>query len=118
MKTKEEVKEFVASLYFSRIDAERVMGFLLGKGLVEKGEIVNFGICNSKKLETCSFEEFYAWFEDEDTRLEDLMNFLQDEQDKALYRGEIRKVHKMAVFLGFLVEELGLEYDEVEEKDE
>lgn len=118
MKTIEEIKNFILSFYFCPSDAERIMGFLLGKGLIEKGEIVEFNRINvGKKLSILTFDDFYTWFEDNDTRLEDLMNFLQDEQDKAIEKGDDEKAHQMAVFLGFIVEALSLEYEEVEENE-
>lgn len=111
MKTKKEVKKFLASFRFLDLDAERIVGFLLGKGVVEKGEFIKF---STRKgfLELVTFDEFYSWFESEDTRLEDLLNFLQDEQDKALDKGDNKRANDMAIFLGFLVEELNLGYQE------
>ena len=118
MKTIEEIKDFILSFYFCPSDAERIVGFLLGKGLIENGELVEFNRINvGKKLEVLTFDDFYTWFEYDDTRLEDLMNFLQDEQDKALEKGDIEQADKMALYLGFLVEALCLEYDEVEDDE-
>lgn len=117
MKTIEEVKNFLASFDFSLYDAERIVGFLLGKGLVEKGEKVEF--CTRKgKKQVVTFDDFYAWFEnDEECILCELLNFLQDEQDKALEDGDNKKADKLAMYLGFLVEELGLEYEVVDEEE-
>ena len=109
MKTINEVKEFVASHRFIPSDAEKIMGFLLGKRVIEKGTIVVF---SSKPKNLATFDEFYAWFENEDTRLEDLMNYLQDEQDKAIAKGNMDKANELAGYLGFLVEALELEYEE------
>ena len=114
MKTFEEVKIYLESFTFRLYDAERIMGFLLGKGLVEKGEKVVFGARKGYKP-LATFEDFYSWFEDDDTRLEDLMNFLQDEQDKAIEKGDFDKANKLASYRGFLVDELELEYDEIVE---
>ena len=119
MKTIEEVKEFLKSKDFGCSDACRIVGFLLGKGIVAKGEIINFGeYVRGKKYHICTFDEFYAWFEnDEDDILEGLMNFLQDEQDKALEEGNIEKANTLAMYLGFIVDALELEYEEVEEDE-
>ena len=114
MKTIEEVKAFLASFRFCRTDSDKIMGFLLGKGVIEKGTFVNF---TATSHVFATFNEFYEWFEDDDTRLEDLMNFLQDEQDAALEKGDIEKADKMALYLGYLVEALCLEYDEVEDDE-
>ena len=120
MRTIEEVKEFLKSNDFGCSDACRIVGFLLGKGLIEKGEIVNFGEhVYGKKYRICTFDDFYEWFEaDEEFKvLEGLLNFLQDEQDKALEAGEIEKAYTLATYLGFLVDALELEYEE-ESEDE
>lgn len=117
MRTKEEVFVVLESYRLSMSDSERVMGFLLGKGVIDKGEIVRFQDCDCKgrALPTITFGEFYEWFESEEELkvLEGLLNFLQDEQDKALEANDVEKADKMAMFLGFLVEELELEYEEV-----
>ena len=121
MRTKEEVFSVLESYRFVSRDAERVMGFLLGKGVIEKGEIVRFHDCDCKgrALPTITFGEFYEWFESEDEFkvLEGLLNFLQDEQDKALEAGNTEKANILASYLGFLVDALELEYEE-ETEDE
>lgn len=121
MRTKEEVFAVLGSYRLSMLDAERVIGFLLGKGVIEKGEIVRFHDCDCKgrALPTITFGEFYEWFESEDELkiLEGLLNFLQDEQDKALEAGDTEKADTLATYLGFLVEELELEYEEIRGED-
>lgn len=118
MRTKEEVFAILESYRLSMSDSSRVMGFLLSKGVIEKGQIVKFGGYDGRKggeLPIITFDDFYEWFEaDEEFKiLEGLLNFLQDEQDKALEANDVEKADKMAMFLGFLVEELELEYEEV-----
>lgn len=116
MRTKEEVFAVLGSYKLGMLDAERVIGFLLGKGVIEKGEIVRFHDCDCKgrALPTITFDEFYEWFESEDElkTLEGLLNFLQDEQDKALEEGDTEKANTLATYLGFLVDALELEYGE------
>lgn len=113
MKTIEEVMEFLASYKITQTDGHRIMGFLLGKELIAKGSVIRFGGRRVLKG-VATFDDFLAWFEnDEEDVLEDLLNFLQDEQDKALLVGDTEKADKMALYLGFLVEELELEYEEV-----
>jgi hypothetical protein len=113
MRTIEEVMEFLASYKIAEADGQRIMGFLLGKELIAKGSIIRFGGRRVLKG-VATFDDFLAWFEnDEEDMLEDLLNFLQDEQDKALEANDVEKADKMAMFLGFLVEELELEYEEV-----
>ena len=117
MKTIEEVKNYLKAYGVNKKNANKIMGFLLGKGVIEKGEIVRFRDCDCKgrALPTITFGEFYEWFESEDEFkvLEGLLNFLQDEQDKALEAGDTEKANTLASYLGFLVEELELEYEEV-----
>ena len=122
MRTKEEVFAVLESYRLGMLDAERVIGFLLGKGVIEKGEIVRFGGYDGRKggeLPIITFDDFYEWFESEDEFkvLEGLLNFLQDEQDKALEAGDTEKANTLASYLGFLVDALELEYEE-ETEDE
>lgn len=122
MRTKEEVFAVLKSYKLSMSDSARVVGFLLGKGVIEKGEIVKFGSYDGRKggeLPIITFDEFYEWFESEDELkvLDGLLNFLQDEQDKALLVGDSEKADELAMYLGFLVDALELEYEE-ETEDE
>lgn len=105
--------EFLSSYGFPESDGQRIMGFLLGKGLVERGTIIRFGGRRALKG-VATFEDFLSWFEnDEEDVLEGLLNFLQDEQDKAILVNDAEKADKMALYLGFLIEELELEYEEI-----
>lgn len=122
MRTKEEVFAVLGSYRLSMGDSARVVGFLLGKGVIEKGEIVKFGGYDGRKggeLPIITFDDFYEWFESEDELkvLEGLLNFLQDEQDKELEAGDTEKANTLATYLGFLVDALELEYEE-ENEDE
>lgn len=117
MKTIEEVMEFLSSYRIAEADGQRIMGFLLGKELIAKGSIIRFGGRRVLKG-IATFDDFLAWFENEEEDvIEDLLNFLQDEQDKALEANDVEKANKMATYLGFLIEELELEYEEVREED-
>lgn len=118
MRTKEEAFAILESYRLSMSDSARVVGFLLGKGVIEKDEIVKFGGYDGRKggeLPIITFDDFYEWFEaDEEFKiLEGLLNFLQDEQDKAIEAGNTEKANTLASYLGYLVEELELEYEEV-----
>lgn len=122
MRTKEEVFAILESYKLSMSDSARVVGFLLGKGVIEKGEIVKFsgyGVRKGGELPIITFAEFYEWFEskEEFKVIEGLLNFLQDEQDKALEADDVKKADEMAMYLGFLVDALELEYEEVEEDE-
>lgn len=116
MRTKEEVFAVLGSYALSAHDRARTMGFLLGKGVIEYGEVVTLAAWGEPLM---TFAEFYEWFESEDElkTLEGLLNFLQDEQDKALEAGDTEKANTLATYLGFLVDALELEYGE-ETEDE
>lgn len=121
MRTIEEVREFVKHFGFSKQDASKIMGFLLGKGVIEKGGVVEFvQYPVTAGLQILGFNDFYDWFESEDElkTLEGLLNFLQDEQDKALEAGDAKKADELAMYLGFLVDALELEYEEVSEDED
>lgn len=119
MRTKEEVFAVLGSYRLSMGDSARVVGFLLGKGVIEKGEFGGYDGRKGGELPIITFDEFYEWFESEDELkiLEGLLNFLQDEQDKALEAGDTEKANTLATYLGFLVEELELEYEEIRGED-
>lgn len=115
MKTIEEVRAFLLAHPFGKKASNKILGFLLGKGLIEKGEVVRFG---EPTTECLTFDDFYEWFESEECPLCGLFNFLQDKQDEAIEDGDMETANKIAGYMGFLVEALDLEYEEVEDEDE
>lgn len=118
MRTIDEVKAFVEAFGFAPSASYEIMGFLLGKGLIEKGEKIKFHYPDHKR-ENLKFDDFYAWFEnDEECPLCGLLNFLQDEQDKAMEEGDEEKSERLAWYMGFLIDALDCEYEEVEKEDE
>lgn len=60
MKTKEEVFEHLKKNGYSQVSGEKIMGFLLGQGIIEKGEVVEIRKGNY------TFNDFYEWFEREE----------------------------------------------------
>lgn len=60
MKTKEQVLEHLANNGYAPYASEKVMGFLLGNGIIEKGELVTF------KKGNLLFDDFYEWFNKEE----------------------------------------------------
>lgn len=60
MKTKEQVLEHLANNGYVPYASEKVMGFLLGNGIIKKGEKVKF------LLGSRSFDDFYNWFTGKD----------------------------------------------------
>lgn len=59
MKTKEQVLEHLANNGYAPYASEKVMEFLLGNGIIEKGELVTF------KKGNLLFDDFYEWFNKE-----------------------------------------------------
>jgi hypothetical protein len=59
MKTKEQVLEHLAGNGYAPYASEKVMGFLLGNGIIEKKEVVTFRKGN------LLFDDFYEWFNKE-----------------------------------------------------
>jgi hypothetical protein len=59
MKTKEQVLEHLANNGYAPYASEKVMGFLLGNSIIEKGELVTFRKGN------LLFDDFYEWFNKE-----------------------------------------------------
>lgn len=59
MKTKEQVLEHLANNGYAPYASEKVMGFLLGNGIIEKKEVVTFRKGN------LLFDDFYEWFNKE-----------------------------------------------------
>ena len=59
MKTKEQVLEHLANNGYAPYASEKVMGFLLGNGIIEKREKVTFRKGN------LLFDDFYEWFNKE-----------------------------------------------------
>ena len=64
MKSKRKVFEHLGEVAYTKNAANRIMGFLLGCGIVEKGEIVEFKNPDDDEPR-CNFDDFYAWFENE-----------------------------------------------------
>ena len=60
MKTKEQVLEHLANNGYAPYASEKVMGFLLGNGIIEKKEVVTFRKGN------LLFDDFYEWFNKEE----------------------------------------------------
>lgn len=104
MKTKEKILAHLNEVPYNKSARNRIIGYLLGAGIVEKGEVVNFVECPlGQKLN--DFDVFYEWFELEECPLYGLFNFLQDKQDEAIEDGDMETANKIAGYMGFLVEE-------------
>jgi hypothetical protein len=119
MKTIEEVKNYLNAYGVNKKNANKIMGFLLGKGLIEKGEVINFRFHkDDDSVVAVTFDDFYEWFESDECPLCGLLKFLCWEQEKAVERGENVLADELDKYLWFLVESFGLEVEEVDEDEE
>lgn len=115
MKTIEEVRAFLLAHPFGKKTSTKIIGFLLGKGLIEKGEVVRFGEPTTNCL---TFDDFYEWFEAEECPLCGILHFLASAQEVAIKDNDTEMADRFAKYINFLVEEFILETIEVEDEDE
>lgn len=124
MKSKRKVFEHLGEVAYTKNAVNRIMGFLLGCGIVEKGEIVEFKNPDDDEPR-CNFDDFYAWFENEEEELAifgSLIEDLSDAQQEALAEGDMATFKRVTEQLMLLLEDYGndileMEDDEEEEKE-
>lgn len=120
MKSKRKVFEHLGGVAYTRNAANRIMGFLLGCGIVEKGEVVEFKNPEVDELRS-NFDEFYAWFENEEDELAvfgSLIEDLSDAQQEALAENDMETFKRVTDQLMLLLEDYGNDILEVETDDE
>jgi hypothetical protein len=120
MKSKRKVFEHLGEVAYTRNAANRIMGFLLGCGIVEKGEIVEFKNPDDDEPR-CNFDNFYAWFENEEEELAvfgSLIEDLSDAQQEALAEGDMETFKRVTDQLMLLLEDYGNDILEMEEDEE
>ena len=120
MKSKRKVFKHLGEVAYTKNAANRIMGFLLGCGIVEKGEVVEFK--NPEVDERRSnFDDFYAWFENEEEELAvfgSLIEDLSDAQQEALAEGDMETFKRVTEQLMLLLEDYGNDVLEMEEEAE
>lgn len=120
MKSKRKVHEHLNGFAYTRNASHRIMGFLLGCGIVEKGETVEFK--NPEQDEPrCNFDDFFAWFENEEEELAifgGLIEDLSDAQQEALAEGDMATFKRVTEQLMLLLEDYGNDILEMEEEAE
>ena len=119
MKSKRKVFEHLGEVAYTKNAANRIMGFLLGCGIVEKGEAVEFK--NPDDEPRCNFDDFYAWFENEEEELAvfgGLIEDLSDIQQEALAEGDMATFKRVTEQLMLLLEDYGNDILEMEDDDE
>lgn len=120
MKSKRKVFEHLGEVAYTKNAANRIMGFLLGCGIVEKGEIVEFKNPDNDEPR-CNFDNFYAWFENEEEELAvfgSLIEDLSDAQQEALAEGDMATFKRVTEQLMLLLEDYGNDILEMEEDEE
>ena len=98
MKTKEEVIEYLKENGHTPACLNRILGFLVGDGVKEFDEkiIIKYG--------DLTWDDFYEWWESESEeevaqKMCDLLNYLQEQHDKAKTDEEKDKMNGFIVFL-------------------
>lgn len=120
MKSKRKVFEHLGGVAYTKNAANRIMGFLLGCGVVEKGEVVEFKNPEVDELRS-NFDDFYAWFENEEDELAvfgTLIEDLADAQQEALAEDDMETFNRVTEQLMLLLEDYGNDILEMEENDE
>lgn len=120
MKSKRKVFEHLGEVAYTKNAANRIMGFLLGCGIVEKGETVEFKNPEDGEIR-CNFDDFYAWFENEEEELAvfgGLIEDLSDAQQEALAEGDMATFKRVTEQLMLLLEDYGNDVLEMEEEAE
>lgn len=120
MKSKRKVFEHLGEVAYTKNAANRIMGYLLGCEIIEKGEIVEFK--NPEQDEPrCNFNDFYAWFENEEEELAifgGLIEDLSDAQQEALAEGDMATFKRVTDQLMLLLEDYGNDILEMEKEAE
>ena len=120
MKSKRKVFEHLGEVAYTKNAVNRIMGFLLGCGIVEKGEIVEFKNPDDDEPR-CNFDDFYAWFENEEEELAifgSLIEDLSDAQQEALAENDMETFKRVTDQLMLLLEDYGNDILEMEEESE
>ena len=120
MKSKRKVFEHLGEVAYTKNAVNRIMGFLLGCGIVEKGEIVEFKNPDDDEPR-CNFDDFYAWFENEEEELAifgSLIEDLTDAQQEARAEGDMATFKRVTEQLMLLLEDYGNDVLEMEEEAE
>lgn len=120
MKSKRKVFEHLGEVAYTKNAVNRIMGFLLGCGIGEKGEIVEYKKPEDGEI-LCNFDDFYAWFENEEEELAifgGLIEDLSDAQQEALADGDMATFKRVTEQLMLLLEDYGNDVLEMEEETE
>ena len=112
-KTKKDVLYHLSNVSYNKIGAHKIAAFLLGQGIVDKGEKVNFKEAkNGEELHT--FNQFYDWYTtvDGEQILSSIITHLAEEFSNAVEKDDMDKANDFSLMIDFLLDAF-----EVEEKD-
>lgn len=115
MKTIQQIKSHLLTVGYNRDARHRILGFLLGNGTVEKGEVVRFTECKAgEKIN--DFNHFYAWFNAPERPEVDLLDYLADEQIEAIAKGDMSKALRISIIAEFVIDHFGFDKKKKEEE--
>ena len=118
MKSKRKVQEHLNGTAYTRNASHRIIGFLLGSGLIMKGEILEFKNPEDDEIRH-DFDYFYEWFENEEEELAifgGLIEDLSDAQQEALAEKDMATFKRVTEQLMLLLEDYGNDVLEIEEE--
>jgi len=97
MKSKEAILEHLRSVPYSNLAINKILGFLIGKGIKDEDEriVVQHDSCSG-----CEWSDFWSWFNDEYdgecvlctllSDLSDKINETKDEELKKRYKAQLK----------------------------
>lgn len=110
-KSKEQILAHLVKNGYNNIASHKIVGFLLGLGIIEKGEIINF----RKVMEGDSpkaFDHFYKWYITDECPLCGLLEFLSTLHEQKVINKEKEEAQKILKYIAFLIDSFNLESDE------
>lgn len=116
MKTREEVIKHLMQVSYDKEAALRIMGFLLGNGIIQKGEEIEFR-GKSKNKELNDFDYFFDWFVSEKCPLCGLIDFLLEKHEESVCAGNHKLAEEIYGYVEFLCEAFNLSVEEKSEKE-
>lgn len=113
MKNKETITKHLTNVAYTRMAHNRIIGFLLGCGLINKGEIIKFRRAIEGE-EVHGFDFFYQWFNTVSSKdvLDSLFEDLNDKRAWAIENEKWEVACRTTLQIEFLVDALMPKTDE------
>lgn len=102
MKSKEEILEHLKNVSYSKCAINKILGFLIGKGIKEENENINVLWDNGNKSE---WSDFWSWYNDDMDAECILCSLLSDLSDKINEADDKELKERYQLQLDFLLEE-------------